>query len=641
MIFNRILCLKKDMVIIMRLRAPAVPLMNVDPFFSVWSMGDRLNESQTKHWTGRDNTVLGSITVDGKELMFMGVKENSAPIPQVKLDITAMSTVYVFENSEVRLTVTFTSPLLIRDLYYASRPVCYIKTQVEYLDGSEHECTVSIKVSSELVLEDQNKREVIMENADIKSGECLKMGNRKQDTLNRCGDNMLIDWGYIYLAAGKGGKVCRSIIYDGLPAINAYSEVAPEKPQLFVVAYDDIKCIDYFGEQLDAYWKSKGKSIEQVIDEAFSDYEKVLKESDDFSNELWSESAEKGGEKYAELLLLSYRQIMAAHKLAIGKNGNIYYISKECFSNGCAATVDVTYPSAPIFLKYNPALLEAMLRPVMEYVQSSEWEQWGYDFAPHDLGVYPILHGQNYSIQQFNCQMPVEECGNMLILLSALARAQGNADFAKPYKDILKGWVKYLVSNGADPENQLCTDDFAGHLAHNCNLSLKAIMGIEAYAYLLDCFNDKEAETYHKTAAEMAADWEKRASNGDGTYRLAFDKQGSFSLKYNMVWDKLWGTKLFDSKKVKSETQSYIENANPYGCPLDSRSDCTKSDWLVWAATLCEDKADFEKIIAPLWLCYHKSHSRIPMTDWYDSVTSLQNAFQHRSVQGGLFIKLL
>ena len=81
------------MVIIMRLRAPAVPLMNVDPFFSVWSMGDRLNESQTKHWTGRDNTVLGSITVDGKEFIFMGLKENSAPIPPVSYTHLTLPTI--------------------------------------------------------------------------------------------------------------------------------------------------------------------------------------------------------------------------------------------------------------------------------------------------------------------------------------------------------------------------------------------------------------------------------------------------------------------------------------------------------------------------------------------------------------------
>lgn len=626
----------------MKLRAPAVPLLNIDPFFSVWSMSDKLNESATKHWTGRDNTILGTITIDGMEYIFMGTKEDAKVIEQTNIEITTMSTRYFFENESVRLLVTFTSPMLITDLYYVSRPASYVTTEIQYLDGKTHDCSVSIRVSSELVLEAQDKRQTVIEKAEIKNGECIRIGNRVQDVLNRSGDEMLIDWGYLYLAVEKGGKVCRSIIYDGLNAINAYKTVTPEDSALFVVAYDDIKSIDYFGEQLDAYWKSKGKSITEIIDEAIEEYEMLIQRTNAFSESLRVEATQKGGEQYAELLMLSYRQIMAAHKLAISRSGNIYYISKECSSNGCAATVDVTYPSAPIFLKYNPELLKAMLLPVMEYATSPEWEQWGHDFAPHDLGVYPILHGQNYSVQQMKWQMPVEESGNMLILLAALAKAEGNADFAKPYKAILSQWVEYLVRNGRDPENQICTDDFAGHLAHNCNLSLKAIMGLRGYAFLLEYFGEeKQAKEFVNLAKDMAYDWTKRASNGDGSYRLAFDKQGSYSLKYNMVWDKIWNTNLFSEDVKNSEIQSYFRHENPYGIPLDNRDSSTKSDWLVWAATLTENKEDFERMISALWLAYDKSPSRVPMTDWYNTITSLQNPFQHRTVQGGLFIKLL
>ena len=67
-------------------------------------------------------------------------------------------------------------------------------------------------------------------------------------------------------------------------------------------------------------------------------------------------------------------------------------------------------------------------------------------------------------------QMPVEECGNMLIMLEAARAFGADKALADQYRSLLDNWVKYLVQYGEDPAEQLCTDDFAGHLAHNCLL---------------------------------------------------------------------------------------------------------------------------------------------------------------------------
>ncbi|MCQ2463832.1 MAG: DUF1793 domain-containing protein, partial [Clostridia bacterium] len=218
----------------------------------------------------------------------------------------------------------------------------------------------------------------------------------------------------------------------------------------------------------------------------------------------------------------------------------------------------------------------------------------------------------------------------------------GNTEFADKYADILSDWVKYLVKYGADPENQLCTDDFAGHLAHNCNLSLKAIMGIAGYAKILSMKGEEEeAEKYMGIAREMAQSWTVRAANEDGSFRLAFDKPGTFSMKYNIIWDKLWGTGLFAPSVLYSEFCSNKKHINAYGMPLDNRRTYTKSDWLVWTAAMAPTKEEFEEFIAPLWNAYNLSPSRVPMTDWYDTVTSVVVGFRNRTVQGGLFIKLL
>ena len=75
--------------------------------------------------------------------------------------------------------------------------------------------------------------------------------------------------------------------------------------------------------------------------------------------------------------------------------------------------------------------------------------------------------------------------------------------------------------------------------------------------------------------------------------------------------------------------------------PLDNRERYTKSDWLVWAACLSDDRADFEYLIDPLWRAYDTMRTRVPMTDWYFCDTSEMRGFRHRTVQGGLFLKLM
>jgi len=417
-----------------------------------------------------------------------------------------------------------------------------------------------------------------------------------------------------------------------------------EKKELsgvITIAYDEIKPIEYFGVRLDEYYKKYFSSFSEMLDAAVADYEDIKTLCEEFDESLISEG-EKYGEKYVEMISLGYRQAIAAHKLVEDTDGNIIFLSKECYSNGCIGTLDVTYPSIPLFLKYNPELVLGMLRGIIKY--ATEDKRWTYDFAPHDIGQYPLANGQQYGAEEFgkipagtprlDKQMPVEECGNMLICVAAAAHYSGDDTFAKENADILKKWADYLVENGYNPGNQLCTDDFAGHLAQNCNLSVKAIVALACYGRL---FNDNK---YTETAKKMASDWVKDAAGSEGT-RLSFDNDGTWSLKYNMVWDKLLGLDLWDESVYEAEVKAYINKMNKYGVPLDSRSDYTKTDWEMWTTVLAKDDSYLKLVTDRIWDMLNETKDRAPFADWYYSSTGSLRCFRNRTVIGGIYINLI
>ena len=628
----------------MKMRVPAVPLITVDPYFSVWSDADTLNEKTTVHWTGADNDIKGICEIDGEIFRFMG-DGCEQKLKQIYSDVSALVTDYVFENERIVLHVSFYTPVFADDLYRLSRPVSYMSASYESADGEKHKVRLTVSVSEQICLDKAGDCDVVCNTVKISDNVSgIRMGSGEQKMLSRSGDDLRIEWGYFYLCSNSRCNT-EVINSDGMTYVSLIEDLNESVESVVLFAYDDLKCLDYFGYQAEAYWKKSRKTIEDVIEEAYAESESMLECCREFSEKLYDDAENAGGEKYAELLSLAYRQVIAAHKLALDSEGNVIFISKECFSNGCAATVDVTYPSSPFCLLYNTELLKGMLRPVFKYAVSDEWK---FDFAPHDVGTYPLVTGQRYgwkskTLKEYKSkQMPVEECGNMLVMCANISMIDGNTEFAEKYEDILAQWVKYLVRYGSDPENQLCTDDFAGHLAHNCNLSLKAIMGIEGYSIILRMRGmESDADKFDKIARKMSASWIERACNSDGSFRLAFDKPDTFSMKYNIIWDKLWKTGLFPPYILCSEFANNKKRVNAYGMPLDNRKSYTKSDWLVWTAMLASDKEDFEEFIAPLWNAYNSSPSRVPMTDWYDTVTSVMVGFRHRSVQGGLFVKLL
>jgi hypothetical protein len=791
-------------------KAPAYPLITHNPYFSIWSSTDDLNESTTHHWTGKDQSLLGLIKVDGEVYRFMGKepvhyktlvpsgdekpyevkytetkpsdnwadrkfddtawKTGTAPFSddpkqgktvwtsrdiwvrrvftfhkadinklflklhhddeaevylngekinvssgangdlqmmplkddvagklkegenvlalhctntgggaaldagfadelkptqhadiqaakQTHVEVTATQTMYAFKCGKIDLQVTFTSPLLMNNLDLMARPISYITYSVKSNNGQAHNVQVYLGASADIA-RNKPSQPVTTQKYETSTLSVLKAGTIEQPILQKRGDDLRIDWGYMYVAAPKSATATqyistgdeavtsffkndsKSTVKEGtdvvLNTIVPFGKVGKTAVEHFVeLGYDDITPVQYFHVNLKPYWQNAQiKTIDQLLAKAATDYPVVTKNCAAFNALMYHDALKAGGDKYAKLCVLAYRQAISAHILGKSPQGEILFLSKENFSNGSINTVDVTYPSAPLFLIYNPKLMEGMLNGIFYF---SETGKFPHDFAAHDLGTYPLANGQTYGEG-----MPVEESGNMLALTAAIVKANGNNPaYAKKHWKTLTAWTNYLVRDGGDPANQLCTDDFAGHLARNANLSAKAIVGVGCYAHMADLMGDKATCTkYRAIAKEMVAKWMKLADAGDH-YSLVFEKPETWSQKYNIVWDKILGLNLFPQSVYDREVKFYLSKQNEFGLPLDSRKTYTKSDWIIWTATLAKSNDDFKTLVAPVYKYAMETPTRVPLSDWHETTDGKQVGFQARSVVGGYFIKEL
>lgn len=640
------------------LRLPSVPIVVNDPYFSIWSPFDTLNEGDTRHWTHQEKPLEGLLRVDGVTYRFMGAPDaDIRQAQQLSVSVLATNTYYTFSCGPVELDVVFTAPMLIDDLDLLSTPVNYISYGVRARDGKAHEVQFYLSASP-LMGVNKPEQPTISAVVEQQGVEYLSTGTINQPILATKGDGVCIDWGYFYLSGMNGvlslneehtiledfctkGKlpasqkrmVCREATkMPALAYVHDFGQVS-EGSSFALVGYDEVLDIEYMYHRYKGYWARNGKSIFTAFSELTRNYTAIMNRCRALDKRIYDDGLQAGGKKYAEILSGSYRHVIAAHKLFQDKDGNLLFFSKENNSNGCVNTVDLTYPEAPLFLVYNPTLQKAMMTSIFEYSRSGRWTK---PFAAHDLGTYPLANGQNYG-----GDMPLEEAGNMLTLAAMLTKIDGNTQYVEKYWDILQLWTDYLVENGQDPSNQLCTDDFAGHWAHNCNLSVKAIMGIAGFAEMARVKGEQTtADKYMQKAREMAVKWERDARDGDH-YRLAFDRENTWSQKYNMVWDKLWNTHLFPNNAMQKEVKYYLTRQNDFGLPLDIRKDYTKSDWIMWSAAMAEDMETFQKFVDPLYHYIHHTPSRVPISDWHDTKTSEMVGFKARSVIGGYWMRVL
>jgi len=621
------------------------------------------NSDKSTLKTGNNVIAIHLLNTAGGRFLDFGLankeKDNAQKVQLAKqksVDMNATQTIYNFTCGKVDLKLTFTSPLLLKDLGILARPVSYVTYQVNANDNKTHQVKAFLSASSNIAVYRPSQTVTATKYATTQLS-VLKTGTVEQPILQKASDDMRIDWGYFYVAAPKSSNSIQFVTTEkdaadafrngnsastakqgkmlALNTVIPFGAVGKAPVEKFVeLGYDEIYSVQYFKENLRPWWNTSGKeTIEGQLTDAATDYKSVIAKCEEFNRSMYSDALKSGGKEYADLCVLAYRQSIAAHTLVKSPQGEILWLSKENNSGGFINTVDVTYPSAPLYLIYNPQLLQGMLNGIFYFSESGKYP---HPWAAHDLGTYPLANGQTYGEP-----MPVEESGNMIILTAAIVKAQGNGAYAKEHWKTLTTWVDYLTKEGLDPKTQLCTDDFAGHLARNANLSVKAIVGIACYAQMAETlgYNDV-AKQYRAIAESMVPKWIDMAEAGDH-YALTFDDKNTWSQKYNLVWDKVLGLNLFPQKIYDTETKYYLTKQNKFGLPLDSRKAYTKNDWILWTATFAPTQKEFEEIIHPVYRHAIETDSRVPLNDFYDSNTGIRDNFKARSVVGGFYMKML
>lgn len=651
------------------LRPPAVPLAVRSMYLSTWSPSDNLAGTWPTFWNGHIAAIAGIVRVDGTPFVFCGAPSGGfALATQISLTVTATRSIYVLAAGGVTLTVTFLSPVDPGDLRRQSVPMSYITVSAAANDGRDHAVGVYMDISGEWAHGDVSQPITWAPQA---VGGLLALSHQpaSPSVLGEFGDQA--SWGTVVWATDnvvglswqigadvtvRGAAVAGSLPNTSDPAFRAIRDrwpvfgfhrdlgavgAAATAPIVFMVGHVRTPAVSYLGTAMNPWWSTQWASWQDMLTWFRGDLAAASAAANALDDQIrtWATAAVGGGavgERYAAICALAVRQAFGGTEL-ITAGGAPWVMLKEISSNGNFSTVDVIYPAFPAFLQISPRYLQLVLAPIFDYVENHGYPK---EFAPHDLGAsYPNATGHLSGTGEED--MPVEESANMVIMVAAVLPRLPPAEaaaYAQSHYRLLRQWAQYLITALPDPGNQNQTDDFTGFIAHSSNLALKGIVGIAAMAQIARAAgNAADEASFAATAKRYIATW--LALSQDGQHlRLAYDRPGTWSLKYNGFADRLLDTNLVSPEVQAEEASWYAAQTSSFGILLDPRNAYTKTDWEIWTAAFLEaHPAARDALITGVYNFANTTPSRVPFTDWYVVSSAAQQGFANRPVIGGLF----
>jgi glutaminase A-like protein/uncharacterized protein DUF5127/ricin-type beta-trefoil lectin protein/uncharacterized protein DUF4964 len=656
------------------LRPPATPLAVRSPYLTTWLAGDTLPGTWPTFWNGHITALCGIARIDGAPFVFAG--NPGLPggpalgvMTQTSVQLTATRSIYTLTAGGITLTVTFFSPVDVGNLQRQSVPFSYVTMQAASNDGRSHTVDLHFDASGEWV---HGNITTPITWAQQRTGSTIALTATPASpgVLQEFGDQA--SWGTLVLAAPaatgltwqlgqdtvvRGASAGQGVlnntsdtaqpraINDRWPVLGLNQNLGTVNPGTssapFTVAIGHVRtpALSYLGAQLNPWWTHYWSAWPAMLDWFVADFGAALASAVALDQRIHTDAATAGGEHYAAICALALRQAVGGTEL-VDRGGTPWAFLKEISSDGNVSTVDVTYPAFPAYLYLSPAYLQLLLAPLLDYPEHGGWPKV---FAPHDLGSsYPNATGHNDGNEE---DMPVEESANMLIMSAALVQRlpSGAGAFATTHYSILRQWAEYLVGNALDPGLQNQTDDFTGFIAHSANLALKGIVGIGAMSVIATAAgNSADATHYLSVARSYASQWVSRAEDSSGQHlKIAYDQDGTWSLKYNGFPDRALGLNLVPTGVAAQEAAWYQAHAGAFGVLLDPRNNYTKGDWELWTAAWLADQPVHTTLIEGVYGFAQSTPQRVPFSDWYVVADATQKGFADRPVVGGAFASLV
>eukprot|EP01061_Rhynchopus_euleeides_P014586 TRINITY_DN25229_c0_g1_i2.p1 TRINITY_DN25229_c0_g1~~TRINITY_DN25229_c0_g1_i2.p1 ORF type:complete len:682 (+),score=226.46 TRINITY_DN25229_c0_g1_i2:39-2084(+) len=657
-------------------RAPSYPIAVQDPYASLWSPYDHLNDGWLERWNGWKVKSSGLIRVDNVCYTWLGPTGVCRAATQTGVEVKATQTTYTFAVGAVSLNVTFRTPRVLTEVMkweLFALPLTYLEYTVVATDGGSHAVQVYFDMGADMTVNDLSQNATWSRVSEGHPYNYVKIGNAKQAWGSNCDKGACIDnpnWGWASLGFKAGADTSMGSVqstmhasFSGsgkLPADSnvslavsqepviavAYTMTAASTPssQFMVLGYDSTGAMSYFGTLMYDHWYHLFGNYVTALNYAAENHDVIVQQCESFDAKLTKDFTAAGNEHYAEMGSLAYRQVAGSMVTVWNSVENVVWVfMKEISSDGDVSTVDVLYPSAPALMYYSPEVMRLLLVPVMEYA-TQESVKYGLDvkynltWAPHHLGVWPVCDQTPESQEQ----MPVEETGNILLMIAVVAQLQGNVTWLAPYWTQLDSWATYLTTVLPDPGNQLCTDDFEGPSPHNANLAVKGIVSLGAYAALLKQKGDTSGADKWNTIAEgLAVQWVGNATDPSKSHtKLQYDLNGTWSQKYNLFFQYVMGITTIPEDVLTQELAYYDDMMNAYGIPLDVRSSITKVDWSFWCASM-GSQTQFLNTVEANYKWLQDTPQRVPWSDYIQTNSANRQGFQARPVIGGIWSKVL
>ncbi|KAL4736467.1 DUF1793-domain-containing protein [Aspergillus similis] len=631
--------LSEDNVSYRPTRPPSYPLAVKNPYLSTWMPSDQVRTmpyAEPQFWAGQSLSWSVMARVDNRTYSLMGTRDPGDRIHPAAVraaEYTATHSVFKLTASSLDFTLDFFSPISPSNYLRQSLPFSYLTVTVSGADANNVQVYTSI-----------DGRWTGKEQSTVRDfhgeGTTLAYSLNVKDAIPYTENSDMATWGEAILSSrqapqselsyssGRRGEVRSQFVNDGklsgsdepwVPGgIVAFSHdlgtVSGEQSINFAVGYVREAAINYLGKPYTGYYRAHYFNTYKALSHFFDDYPAAVVESKIVDSEMAAQAAVAGGNKYADIVSLSARQAWGGIDLTIPSDSldktEVLAFIKELSSNGNLNTVDVIMPAFPIYYIMDPDYIRHLLEPMMRYLAAGRWRL---PYTIHDMGThYPNAIGHD---DQKAEPMPIEECGNLMVLVLAYVTATGDRAWVNQYIDILKRYADYLVENSIDIELQLSSNDAAGPLANETNLAIKAAVGLKAFGEI------SGLSEYSRVGEERANLFFSQGLGTDETrshFVLQYpNKPISWKTPYNLYPDVLFNLNTFPREAYQMGNTFFKKVRSEYGVPLDNRQDWAKSDWNMWLAGTFDDETTRHEFIDDLWAFVSNGKHNWPFSDRY------------------------